>query len=84
MQRCDFRFKGECSCRPGECVVAPMRPIMDTSETPLILFTAQHFVVALLVSGFFAFIGWGALNSANEGYRKQALVEQENVNVAHR
>jgi len=79
MTRCDLRSHSECSCRPGECLVAPMRPIMDTSETPLILFTARHFFAVLLAAGFIAAIGWGALNNANEGYRKQALIEQESV-----
>ncbi len=76
MPRCDLRSHHECSCRPGECAASPM---LDLRETPIIRFsTAQHFTVALLVSAFFAAIGWGALHSANEGYRKQALIEQEN------
>ncbi len=78
MQRCDFRYHRECSCKTGEC--DQLKPMLDLRETPIIRFSAaQHFTVAVLVSAFFASIGWGALHSANEGYRKQALIEQENV-----
>ena len=77
MQRCDFRSSRECHCRPGECAVAPM---LDLRDTPVIRFsTAQHFIVAALVSAFFASIGYGALSSANEAYRVQQLDQQEQI-----
>lgn len=82
MTRCDLRSHSECACRPGECSVAPMRLIMDTSDTPIIRFSVgQQFFVILLLTAFMASIGWAALSSANEAYRKQALIEQES-NVA--
>ncbi len=82
MTRCDLRSMRECSCRPGECAVAPM---LDLRDTPVIQFTAaQHFIAAAIVSAFFATIGYGALYSANEAYRVQLLDNQENVHVARR
>ncbi|RKD69011.1 hypothetical protein [Rhizobium sp. WW_1] len=83
MTRCDLRSHHECSCRPGECAVAPM---LDLRDTPVIRFsTAQHFIVAALVTAFMAAIGYGALSSANEAYSKQFKIEQESsVHVARR
>ncbi len=86
MTRCDLRSHRECSCRPGECAVAPMRPIMDISNTPVIHFTArQQFAGMLMLIAFFTVIGWAALYSANEAYRVQQLRNQESsVHVARR
>lgn len=84
MQRCDLKSHSECSCRPGECAVAPMRPIMDTSNTPVIRFTArQLFAGMLMLVTFFTVIGWAALYSANEAMHDQQLRNQESsVHVA--
>ena len=85
MQRCDLKFHRECSCRTGECAVAPMRPIMDTSNTPVIMFTArQQFAGMLIFVTFFTVIGWAALYSANEALHDQQLRNQENVYVSRR
>ena len=83
MTSCDLRSMRECSCRPGECAVAPM---LDLRDTPVIRLTAaQHFIFAALVSAFFASIGYGALSMANEAYGKQSKIEQESsVHVARR
>lgn len=86
MQRCDLKLHRECSCLPGECAVAPMRSIMDTSNTPVIQFTArQQFAGMLMLVTFFTVIGWAALYNANEAYRVQQLRNQESsVHVARR
>ncbi|NTG86157.1 hypothetical protein G6L15_08360 [Agrobacterium rhizogenes] len=69
----------ECDCRPNECRAAPAK------AAPLINFTAkeQFFAMAMLTL-FMISISYGAFSSANEAYRKQALINQENVNVARR
>ncbi len=80
MQRCDLKLYRECACRPGECAFAPMRPIMDTSDAPIIRFSAgQQFFIILLLTAFMTSIGWVALSSANDAYGKQAKIEQENI-----
>ena len=84
MTRCDLRSHSECSCLPGECAVAPMRPIMDTSDTPVIQFTArQQLFLGLLLALFFSALWFGAFYGANVAYGKQFKIEQESsVHVA--
>lgn len=80
MQRCDFRYHRECGCKTGEC--DQLKPMLDLRDTPIIRFSAgQQFFIILLLTAFMTSIGWAALSSANEAYRKQALIEQES-NVA--
>ncbi|NTG48620.1 hypothetical protein G6M04_14600 [Agrobacterium rhizogenes] len=64
----------ECDCRQNECRAAPAK------AAPLITFTAkeQFFAMAMLTL-FMISISYWALSSANEAYRKQALINQEDL-----
>ena len=83
MTRCDLRSHRECSCRPGECAVAPM---LDLRDTPVIRFTAvQQLLGALLLAIVFSALWFGAFYCANVAYGKQFKIEQESsVHVARR
>jgi hypothetical protein len=74
MEKCDFRRMRECDCKAGQC----QQEI--ALAAPLITFTAkeQFFAMAMLTL-FMISISYWALSSANEAYRKQALINQEDV-----